>query len=61
MHRPPLAIRYALVFVLLFSAAGPAAAQTSAESDFIPVTDARLLWRAVAARTGRTDRRDRRT
>ena len=42
MHRPPLAIRYALVFVLLFSAAGPAAAQTSAESDFIPVTDAML-------------------
>ena len=42
MHRPPTAVRYALVLALLPSAAGPATAQTSAEPDFVPVTDAML-------------------
>ena len=42
MHRPPTAVRYALVLALLPSAAGPAAAQTAAEPDFVPVTDAML-------------------
>ena len=42
MHRPPTAVRCALVLALLPSAAGPAAAQTAAEPDFVPVTDAML-------------------
>jgi len=42
MHRPPTAVRCALVLALLPSAAGPATAQTAAEPDFVPVTDAML-------------------
>ncbi len=42
MHRPLLAACCALVTALLLSATGPAGAQTSAESDFVPVTDAML-------------------
>ena len=46
MHRlpnePPLAVRRALVLALVLAAAGPAAAQTPEEADFVPVTDAML-------------------
>ena len=42
MHRPPTAVRCALVLALLPSAAGPATAQTATEPDFVPVTDAML-------------------
>ena len=42
MHRPPTAVLCALVLVLLPPAAGPATAQTAAEPDFVPVTDAML-------------------
>ena len=42
MHLPPPAARYALVLALLSSAADPAPAQTPAEPDFAPVTDAML-------------------
>ena len=42
MHLPPPAARCALVLALLSSAADPAPAQTPAEPDFAPVTDAML-------------------
>ena len=42
MHLPPPAARCALVLALLTSPAGPASAQTRAEPDFAPVTDAML-------------------
>ena len=42
MHRPPPAVLCALVLALLPPAAGPATAQTAAEPDFVPVTDAML-------------------
>ena len=42
MHLPPPAARCALVLALLPSAADPAPAQTPAEPDFAPVTDAML-------------------
>ena len=42
MHPPPSAARCALVLALLPSAAVPAPAQTPAEPDFAPVTDAML-------------------
>ena len=42
MHLPSPAARYALVLALLSSAADPASAQTPAEPDFAPVTDAML-------------------
>ena len=41
MHRPPLAIPCALAFIVLCTA-GSAAAQSAAEADFVPVTDAML-------------------
>ena len=42
MHRPPPAVLCALVLALLPPVAGPATAQTAAEPDFVPVTDAML-------------------
>ena len=42
MHRPPPAVFCALVLALLPPAAGPVTAQTAAEPDFVPVTDAML-------------------
>ncbi len=46
MHRPPnepsLAVPSALLLAMLLAAVAPTAAQTSAEADFVPVTDAML-------------------
>ena len=42
MHRPPLAIPCTLAFFIVLGTAGSAAAQSAAEADFVPVTDAML-------------------